>query len=69
MVAELVAAVDEPDEVTRDELRALMDQLVEGVLPVRARLPPHDRPRLHAYRPAVEVDRLAVALHVELLQI
>ena len=35
----------EADEVARDELRALVDQLVVGVLAVRARLAPHDRAR------------------------
>ena len=31
-------AVDEADEVGRDQLRALVDELVEGMLAVRARL-------------------------------
>ena len=57
------------DEVARDELRALVDQLVEGVLAVRARLAPHDRAGLVVDGVAVERDVLAVALHVELLQV
>ena len=38
-----VERVGEADEVDRDELGALVDQLVEAVLPVGARLAPVDR--------------------------
>ena len=69
MVADLVVGVHEPDEVGGDELRALVDELVERVLAVGAGLAPHDRAGLHGDGVAVEVDRLAVALHVELLQV
>ena len=60
----------EADEVARHQPGALVDQLVEGVLAVGARLAPDDRPGRRA-RPArpCEVDRLAVALHVELLEV
>ena len=69
MITELVVAVREPDEVGGDELRSLVDQLIERVLAVRSRLTPHDRAGLHAYGVALEVDGLPVALHVELLQV
>ncbi len=59
----------EADEVARDQRRALMDELVVRVLAVRARRAPHDRTGVGADRVAVEVDGLAVRLHVELLQV
>ena len=43
MLAERVLALDGGDEVARDQLRALVDQLVEGVLAVGAGLAPDDR--------------------------
>ena len=51
----VVRRAGEADEVGRDQLRALVDQLVVGVLAVRAGLAPDDRPGLHvdrARRPA-----------------
>src|SRR3954454_22897329 len=69
VVAELVVGVHETDEVARDQLRALVDELVERVLSVGARLSPHDRAGLHGDGTAVEVDRLAVALHAQLLEV
>ena len=50
-------------------LRALVDELVEGVLAVRARLAPDDRPGDRLDRLAVALDALAVALHVALLEV
>ena len=43
VVAERVERLREADEVDRDELRPLVDQLVEAVLAVRPRLAPEDR--------------------------
>ena len=40
---DVVLRVDGRDEVARDDLGALVDQLVEGVLAVRPGLAPHDR--------------------------
>ena len=42
--AHRVVRLDRRDEVGRDDARALVDQLVERVLAVRARLAPDDRP-------------------------
>ena len=44
VVADLGVGTDEADEVARDQPRALVDQLVVGVLPVGAGLAPHDGP-------------------------
>ncbi len=46
VVAERVERLREADEVDRDELRPLVDQLVEAVLAVRPGLAPEDRARL-----------------------
>src|SRR5262249_58864123 len=59
----------EADEVTGDQLRALVDELVEGVLAVGSRLAPEDRPGLAADRLALERHVLAVGLHGELLEV
>ena len=69
VVVDLGVGVDEADEVARNEPGALVDELVEGVLAVGARLSPHDRPGHARDRLAVERHRLAVALHVELLEV
>ena len=44
VVAERVVGLHEADEVAGDQPRALVDQLVEGVLAVGPRLAPEDRP-------------------------
>ena len=43
VLADRVVRLDRREEVARDELRALVDQLVERVLAVGARLAPDDR--------------------------
>ena len=65
---ERVQRPGEADEVARDQPRALVDQLVEGVLAVGARLAPDDRAGVVVDGLAREVDVLAVRLHVELLR-
>ena len=57
------------NEVARNELGALMDKLVEGVLPVGARLTPDDRAGRDVDHFAVTVDVFAVTLHIALLKI
>ena len=69
MVAQLVVTVHGADEVGRDELRALMDELIEGVLAIGARLAPDHRTCGVLDRRALARHALAVALHVALLQI
>ena len=46
VIANLVVAVCRGDEVARNHLGALVDELVEGVLAVRTRFAPEDRARL-----------------------
>ena len=60
LLPRLVGALGEGDEVGRDQLRALVQQLVEGVLPVGARLAPEDLaglPRPPGCRPAAPTCR------------
>ncbi len=68
-LAQFADGAGEADEVGRDELGALVDQLVVGVLAVGARGAPDDRAGLPLHRVAVALDRLAVGLHVELLEV
>ena len=69
VVADRVQRLPEPDEVDRDELRPLVDELVEAVLAVRPGLAPVDRARLVVDEPPVERDVLAVRLHRQLLEV
>ena len=69
MPAQRVEGLGERDEVAGNQPRALMDQLVERVLAVGARLAPVDRAGLVVDLRAVERDVFAVALHRQLLQI
>src|SRR5262245_19717042 len=58
--AQRVERLAKGDEVTRDEAGALMDQLVERVLTVGARLAPVDGAGLVVDRAAIERDVFAV---------
>ena len=69
MVAHRGLALGRGDEVGRDQLGALVDQLVEGVLAVGAGLAPDHRPGLVVDPLPVAADALAVALHVALLEV
>src|SRR5689334_12623419 len=69
MVTKRLDGLGEADEVAWDETRALVDQLIEGVLPVGSRFAPVHRARLVAHARAVNADALAIALHGELLEI
>ena len=69
VIANLVVAVGRGDEVARNHLGALMDQLVEGVLAVRTRFTPKDRAGLVVHSLAFAVDGLAVGFHVGLLEV
>src|SRR5439155_8364481 len=69
MPAERVQGMAERDEVTGDETGALMDELVERMLPVRSRFSPVDGARRVVHLDALERDVLAIALHRQLLQV
>src|SRR5690606_20985099 len=57
------------NEITWNEACTLMNQLIKRMLPIGARLAPYDRTRGIGDSPARTVDRLAVALHIALLEI
>src|ERR1051325_3379171 len=69
MPADPVERLCERNEIARDQPRALVEQLVERVLPVRSRLAPVDRAGLLGHRLAGERHMLSVALHRQLLEI
>ena len=69
MVADLVVAVCRGDEVARNHLGALVDELVEGVLAVRTRFTPEDRAGLVVHALGITVNGLAVGFHVGLLEV
>ena len=46
MPAQRIQRLGEGDEIARNQLRSLMDQLIEGMLAVGARFAPVDRPGL-----------------------
>src|SRR5438105_4297415 len=64
-----VQGLTEPDEVARNQLGALVNELVECMLPVGSRLPPDNRPRLVVHHPTLQVYMLPIALHIELLEV
>ena len=69
MITDLVVAVSRGDEVARNHLGALVDQLVEGVLAVRTRFAPEDRTSLVVHALGIAVNGLAVGFHVGLLEV
>src|SRR5215510_14889172 len=69
MISNRIVSFDGGNEVARNELGTLVDQLVEGVLAVRARLAPEDGAGRHIDGLTVAVDALAIALHVALLEV
>ncbi len=69
VVADLVVAVGRGDEVARNHLGALVDQLVEGVLAIGTRFAPEDRAGLVVHALGIAVNGLAVGFHVGLLEV
>jgi len=69
MIAERIVRLDADEEVGRDESRALVQQLVERVLAVGARLAPEHLAGVGRHRRAVPAHALAVGLHGQLLEV
>ena len=57
------------NEITRNQIRSLMNQLIESVLPVGSRFTPHNRTGRVVCRLARASYVLAVRFHVPLLEI
>ena len=64
-----VLRIHEGDEVSRNQVRTLMDQLIEGMLSVGACLAPEDLAGLGGNRGTIPTRALAVGLHGQLLQV
>ena len=70
VLADGVLTLRRHDEVTRNQVRPLVQKLKERVLPVRTRLSPHDRPGgVAGDDRAVARCALAIAFHVGLLKV
>src|SRR5271155_5345476 len=69
MPSERIQRAAKSDEVARNQFRPLVDELVERMLPVGARLATVNRSGLVVYQRAFERDVLAVRFHRELLQV
>src|SRR3954447_4441453 len=69
VLANRVLRLDRGEEIGRNDARPLVDKLIEGVLSVGPRLAEKDRTGPIIDPVAVAIDRLAVALHIELLKI
>ncbi len=69
MPANRIERVSKGDEVTGNQPRPLMDQLIKGVLAVGSRFTEVHLPRLGLHPRTIERDILAIALHRQLLQV
>ena len=69
MPAQGIEGLKEGNEVTRDQSRALMNQLIKGMLAVGSRFTPVDGTGLVVGLDSVQGDVFAVALHGQLLKI
>src|SRR5258708_40210345 len=69
VIAEGIERLAEANEVAGDQPGALVNELVEGVLAVGAGLTPDDRAGLVVDAVAFQVHMLAIAFHIELLEV
>ena len=70
VAAERAGGAGEADEIAGHRFGALVQQLIKGMLTIGAGLAPDQRPGLAAGDPAAApIGGLAVALHIELLQV
>src|SRR5258708_26482109 len=69
MGAEGVQGLIEADEVARNQLGSLVNELVEGMLTIGTRLSPDNGAGLVVHFPALQIDMLPIALHIQLLQV
>ena len=69
MITNGVLRAAESDKINRDQFRALVNELVERVLPVGSGLPPDDRSGLIPHPAALPIHTFAIAFHIQLLQV
>ena len=66
---DIVLSLARRQEIARDDLRSLMNQLVKCVLSVRARFSPDDWSSLDVNGLAIAIDVFSIGFHVSLLEI
>ena len=69
MIADRVVGLDGHEEIARDEFRALVNELIEGVLAVGARFSPDDLPSGVIDAISFAIDAFSVAFHIALLEV
>ena len=57
------------DEIAGDQFRSLMNQLIEGMLPIRPGFAPNHRASLIVHFTPAPVNELSIALHIPLLKV
>ena len=70
MIGQRIMALCRRDKITRNQCGALMDQLIERMLTIRARFAPNNRAGLVVVDHfAVAIDVFTVGFHIALLEI
>jgi hypothetical protein len=69
LLTQRVQGLAKPDEVAGDQSRSLMDQLIKGMLPIRARLAPVNGAGVIVNGCPLHSHMLTVALHRQLLEV
>ena len=69
MVSDGIVTDSGCDEIAGDQFRPLMNQLIEGMLPIRPGFAPNHRPSLIVHFTSAPVNELSIALHIPLLKI
>src|SRR5690349_14618920 len=69
VIRQRIVADGRRNEIAWDDLRALMDQLIKSMLPIRSRLSPDHRAGGIRNRLVVAIHILSIALHIPLLEI
>mmetsp|Transcript_40401 Transcript_40401/g.72796 ORF Transcript_40401/g.72796 Transcript_40401/m.72796 type:complete len:592 (+) Transcript_40401:163-1938(+) len=69
VLGDIVVCFDGCEEIAGNDLRSLVDELVEGMLSVRSGLSPDDGPSLDIDPIAFFVDGLSITFHVGLLEV
>src|SRR5436305_5009241 len=69
MTPQQVQSLVKADKVAGNEFSALVDELIECVLPICAGLSPDDGSCLVVHLPALQINMLSVTLHIKLLKV
>ena len=69
MVRDRITRLRISDKIRRNQLRSLMNKLIESVLPVSSWLSPDNRPRFIIHKFSISIHGLTIALHITLLKV